>query len=245
MNKYQVKKFFIKLIPNVFLKFIEFETFRTHKYYKYLNISFSQDGEDLILSQLFYGVSDGLFVDIGAHHPIHFSNTYKFYLLGWRGLNIDAMPGSMKEFDLIRPEDINLEIGISNDSKSLNFFIFEQSKVNTFSEQMANEHLNNGGCLLSNVKVPTERIDRILEKNLKENTKIDFLSLDVEGLEFEVLTSNDWVKYRPKVILVESLKMKNKILFDDFFETVQYVLIAQTVNNLFYVDMTSDILPIK
>src|SRR6185437_4393165 len=81
---------------------------------QFLNCSFSQEGEDLVLAREFEGKTKGFFVDVGAHHPIRFSNTFKFYLQGWRGINIDAMPGSIAFHARVRLEDINLEVPISN-----------------------------------------------------------------------------------------------------------------------------------
>ena len=74
--------------------------------------SYSQEGEDMILKRFFEGKQRGFYVDVGSHHPKRFSNTYFFYKTGWRGINIDPMPGSMKLFDKIRTRDINLECGI-------------------------------------------------------------------------------------------------------------------------------------
>ena len=75
--------------------------------------SWSQEGEDMILHRIFGGKKSGFYVDVGAHHPKRFSNTYFFYCHGWRGINIDAMPGRMKLFNQWRPKDINLEMGVA------------------------------------------------------------------------------------------------------------------------------------
>ena len=77
--------------------------------------AYAQEGEDLILYRIFEQTPPGFYVDIGAHHPCCFSSTYLFYQRGWRGINIDAMPGSMDLFRRIRPRDINLESAISED----------------------------------------------------------------------------------------------------------------------------------
>lgn len=76
--------------------------------------SYSQEGEDMILHRIFERQCKGFYVDIGAHHPFRFSNTYLFYKRGWSGINIDAMPGSMNIFNKFRNRDINLEYGIGN-----------------------------------------------------------------------------------------------------------------------------------
>src|SRR5581483_2050578 len=85
---------------------------------------YSQEGEDLIASRLFDGKANGFFVDVGAHHPIRHSNTYLLYRRGWRGINIDATPGSMAAFRRLRPEDINIECLVANDPSSRRFYTF-------------------------------------------------------------------------------------------------------------------------
>src|SRR6186713_1276577 len=93
------------MIKRVFRKFSLVYDLLFDKYY---SISYSQEGEDLILKRFFSEKSGGFYVDVGAHHPKRFSNTYMFYKEGWSGINIDAMPGSMKLFNKVRSKDINL-----------------------------------------------------------------------------------------------------------------------------------------
>ena len=81
---------------------------------RYSNISYSLQGEDMVLKELFADKNQGFYVDVGAHHPFRFSNTYLFYKKGWRGINIDAMPRSMELFDKFRPRDINIECGVAS-----------------------------------------------------------------------------------------------------------------------------------
>jgi len=101
--------------------------------------AFSQEGEDLILGRVFEGKSDGFYVDVGAHHPTLYSNTYYFYLRGWRGINIDAMPGSMTAFKAGRPRDINLEIAVAENPGKLTYHIFNYPALNTFDPALAKE----------------------------------------------------------------------------------------------------------
>ncbi|MDX9799068.1 MAG: hypothetical protein RBT05_09445 [Bacteroidales bacterium] len=104
-----LKNEILSLVPKAFVD----KTLRKTNFMGFGSISFSQEGEDMLLSKLFELNEKGFFVDIGAHHPIRFSNTYKLYLKGWRGINIDAMPNSMDLFKKYRSEDINLEIPIA------------------------------------------------------------------------------------------------------------------------------------
>jgi hypothetical protein len=84
--------------------------------------SYSQEGEDRILLRPFENCKDGFYVDVGAHHPTRYSNTYLFYRMEWSGINIDAAPGSMNLFKKKRPRDINLEVAISDREEELTFY---------------------------------------------------------------------------------------------------------------------------
>lgn len=173
----------------------------------YSKKSYSQEGEDMILNRIFEFKDNGFYVDVGAHHPMRFSNTYFFYRKGWRGINIDAMPGSMKKFKLYRKGDINLEIAISNQNKELTYYMFNDPALNGFDEGLTkNRERESAYHVISEKKIQTLALSKILDQHLPTNQEIDFLSIDVEGLDLEVLQSNDWKKYKPKIVLVEALE---------------------------------------
>jgi hypothetical protein len=106
----------------------------------YSKPSFSQEGEDRLLDRYFGNRPTGFYIDVGAHHPHRFSNTYLFYMRGWRGINIDAMPDSMKPFRSMRPRDINLEIGVGRTDSVAKFHIFSEPAFNTFDGDLARQH---------------------------------------------------------------------------------------------------------
>ncbi len=166
--------------------------------------SFSSAGEDMILRHLLGSEKrDGFYVDVGAFHPVQASNTYFFYLNGWTGINIDARPGSADLFNKVRPNDINIESGVSDQTGQLTYyFIDETSSMNSFSR----EFLDQIG-MLKHVKreipVPVCRLSDLLHKHVEPGRTIDFLNVDVEGLDYNVLDSNDWDAYRPRVVVVE------------------------------------------
>ena len=171
-----------------------------------LSFTFSQEGEDLLLEELFQGklASGGFYVDVGAHHPRRFSNTYAFYLRGWRGINIDAAPGSMEPFRQIRPRDINIEVGVAETEGDLDFFIFNEAALNTFDPARVDFLQRTTGFRVHETrKVPTRRLDRILDEHLPPGQAIDFLNVDAEGLDGAVARSNDWSRHRPRVVLME------------------------------------------
>ena len=179
------------------------ESRKQMRYFK-PNFSYSQEGEDLVLRRLFEGRENGFYVDVGAHHPYRFSNTALFSENGWRGINIDPNPGTAILFDRYRPRDVNLELGINNTSEPLDFYIFKEPALNTFDSKTAAEHISSGKWeLLHKKSVQQKTLSEVLDRHLPEGQKIDFLSIDVEGLGYEVLTSNDWNKYLPDVIVIE------------------------------------------
>lgn len=200
----------------------------------YVVKAYSQEGEDLVLNRLFEGQKEGFYVDIGAHHPKRFSNTYFFYKKGWRGINLDAMPGSMKEFNKVRSRDINLEIPVSSKTQTLTYYSFEETAYNGFSKELSEERINNGIKLNFKKDIQTETLSNILDKHLPENVNIDFMSIDVEGLDLDVLKSNNWDKYKPKIVLIEtygsSLESALSSDINQFLKQHGYLAVAKTVN---------------
>ena len=201
--------------------------------------SFSQEGEDRILDRIFDQKKEGFFVDVGAHHPKRFSNTYYFYKRCWRGINIEARPGSKKIFDKYRPRDINLETAVSSENRTLIYYMFNDSALNGFSENVAKSKNGLGDYrIINKIKLKTQPLSEILEKHLKENEHIDYLNIDVEGLDYDILLSNDWNKFRPSIILVEDcdfdLQNVSQSEIYRFLLKKGYKLIAKTFNTLFF-----------
>ena len=227
-----------KYLPeNLYLKLIKIYN---DKFNPLFFKSYAQEGEDLVLNRLINEKEKGFFIDVGAHHPKRFSNTYYFYKKGWRGINIEARPGSKKLFDRYRPRDINLEIPISLTEKELNYYIFNEPALNGFNEEVA---LKKDGLrdykIIKKIKLRTKSLKNVLDEYLPKGKSIDFLTVDVEGLDLDVLKSNDWNKYLPKIILVEdsnfSLCDCKKSTIYQFLKSINYRLIARTFNTSFYI----------
>lgn len=208
------------------------------KSYIHHRVSFSQEGEDLVLMRMFEGQESGFYVDIGAHHPQRFSNTYLFYLKGWQGINIDAMPGSMDLFKKIRPRDINLEIAISDKEEILTYHEFNEPALNSFSVELSREYEKTSPYkIIKTWEIKTKPLADILESHLEVGQVIDFMSIDVEGLDYQVLVSNDWSKYRPSIILIEELSMNLKDASSKvgiFLRDQGYELFSKTFYTSFY-----------
>jgi len=200
--------------------------------------SYSQEGEDMIVRQLLKDVEAGFYVDVGAHHPKRFSNTYYFYKKGWSGINIDAMPGSMRLFSRVRPRDINIEAAVANGKKELLFYIFNEPALNTFDEKLALEYSNENHPVINKELITTRTLTEILKENLPKNQKIHFMSIDVEGLDLEVLKSNDWNMYRPSYLLIETHYTDIDDVTDSelykFVINNGYKMISKTILTLFF-----------
>ena len=200
--------------------------------------SYSQEGEDLILNRIMGHRDKGFYVDIGSFHPVHYSNTYFFYLMGWNGINLDATPGIKPLFDLVRPGDINLESAVSGDPHPRTFYMFRERALNTFSKEIADEYISLGHKLINTLSIKALPLAGILQSYVPAGQAIDFMSIDVEGAELSVLNSNDWDKYRPRYILIEALNLKfediNSNQVHMYLKEKGYELRAKSMNTLIY-----------
>jgi FkbM family methyltransferase len=205
---------------------------------RYGTRSYSQEGEDILLNKIFLRQKLGFYVDIGAHHPVHFSNTYLFYGRGWRGINIDPLPGAKRLFDRRRPRDINIEIGISSVPSSLPFYVFDNAVLSTFNKAERDLSLRRGFHVVQTLHVPVERLDSVLGRHPLDARQIDFMSIDVEGHEKDVVGSNDWERFRPKIVCLEILNVSivavEGLELTKYLEAKGYAFFAKTDNTCFF-----------
>jgi len=168
------------------------------------NTYYSQNGEDVILASLFRKTARGFYVDVGAHHPERYSNTRLLYKRGWRGVNIDPDASAARLFQKKRKRDTNICIGISRERGEKQFFMFADPAVNTFSPAMANVWQEGKNIpLRATIVVKTAPLREVLSEVVPAGMRIDFLNIDAEGLDRDVLESNDWERFRPEVIAIE------------------------------------------
>ncbi|HLX55336.1 MAG TPA: FkbM family methyltransferase [Aquella sp.] len=168
-------------------------------------ISFSQCGEDLIVQYIFRlrNVEKPSYLDIGAHHPFFLSNTTLFYKNGSRGINIEANPELLENFTKFRKEDINLNIGLSNKKEELDFYIMHDNTLSTFSKVECDALVLAGKVLKEVKKVKLTLLSDILQRYSMGKFP-DFMSIDVEGMDLQILKSIDYSLDTPKVICVEA-----------------------------------------
>lgn len=210
---------------------------------KYKKNSYSQCGEDLIVEFIFnaMGLKNITYLDIGAHHPYYLSNTALFYEKGFSGICVEPDPELFKEIKKYRRRDNCKNVGIGMDHQShANFYIMSTPTLNTFSEEEALRFAQGSHNIIRIDKIPLITIEDIMIP-LRGNTP-NFISIDVEGLDYAILKSFDFSRFRPEVFCVETLtytednseKKLNEII--DFMISKNYFVYADTYINTIFVD---------
>lgn len=204
---------------------------------KYKKYSYSFNGIDLVIDYIFKNQKLGTYIDVGAQHPISNNNTYLLHKRGWSGINIDLDKKNIDLFNLSRPKDINLNYAISDKEGEVEFYFYHNtSPINTLSKEVSDYQK----AKIKEIKmIKTYSLNDILKKiNFHKN--IDYMSIDVEGLEEKVLNGFNINKYNPKVVSVEFLDLTmNKLEFKN--NTINRVLNSNiykyfTDNNYYFVN---------
>jgi hypothetical protein len=202
-------------------------------YYKFRKKgAFSQHGEEEFLSAYFQGQETGTYVDIGCSHPFRISNTYGLYRKGWSGVAVDPIPVFGKLFRLWRPRDVFLNVGVGPENGDLTYFELIPSVLSTFDEATKNDLLAKHEAVLAKKYVmPVVTPNSVFEKYMSHG-KIDFLSIDVESLDFTILKAIDFSKHRPKLIAIEFNTEEDRLATLGHLEAVGYHLKATLGCNL-------------
>ena len=186
--------------------------------------SYAMDKEDLAILDNVKKYKSGFYVDVGCYHPIRNNNTYLLYKKNWRGVNIDLSEFSIDLFNFLRPDDCNIVAAISNTkSKSNIYYQKKLSQLTTLSEEQSKK------VFQGNIKIKeieTSTIDEILSKTKYANSTIDFLNIDIEGLDFEALQGLNFEKYDPKLICIEvhDFKVEDSKVYE-FLKKKNYKLV--------------------
>lgn len=195
----------------------------------------SQFGEETGLKRVFRIIEGndykGIYVDVGAYHPFQWSNTKWAYDKGWRGINIDPNPDSIALFEVHRPEDININCGVSDEEGVLPFYVCAESARSSF------ESLADTKNVEKVINIPIRTLDSILEEfNISQ---IDILDIDAEGFDERIIKSVDLEKYQPKCILIEMLGEEKSHFWDSdvhhFLVSKGYRIEALFVKTLLYI----------
>lgn len=209
---------------------------------KFRKNSYAQCGEDIIVKFIFdsIGVSKPSYIDIGAHHPHYLNNTAILYETGSRGINIEPDPVLFRKFERYRKEDININAGIGRENGMLDFYLMSSPTLNSFSRDASLEAEKEGYKIVDVKKIQVFPLKEVLDK-YSETKFPDFLSLDVEGLDMDILTSIDFTNNAPIVICVETISFSNTGIGEKdtaisrLLESNGYILYADTYINTIFV----------
>jgi len=196
--------------------------------------SYSQYGEDLVIDGITGNKPMGFFVDVGANDPVNLNNTKRFYDRGWHGINIEPNPVLFKKLDEQRMRDINLNIGVGSCAKESPFYMVSADTLSSFNKADAERN-----CRIFNERIiETKNIHMqplvaILD-DYNMGHDIVFMSVDVEGYELEVLSTNDWHRYRPYLIVIEINNNTAAIL--SYLKKNGYELVFRNHTNGIFVD---------
>lgn len=198
--------------------------------WKRLRFSYSQHGEDIIAEALL-PQEQGFYVDVGAFHPVMISNTYLFYRKGWSGIAIDAKPWTTSRFRRQRPRDIVVESAVGEEEGVVTFELMDQEGAGE-TDRIAGAGVPGESERKPDhtMQVTSKRLATILDQHLPSNHHIDFLTVDCEGNDLSVLRSNDWNKYRPRVIAVEDWEQESVSKICSYLSDQGYRLVITTKN---------------
>ena len=204
-------------------------------------LSYSQSGEDLIIRFVFDNleIKNPSYIDIGAYDPYEYSNTAIFYKDGSRGINLEPLPDQYQKFLIDRKEDINLNIAISDKTGETDFSIMPNKKLSRMVNYTGKDETSSVSQR-SIIKIKTTTIMSVLQ-NYCNKTLPDFLSIDTEGSDLQILKSIDYNYYSPHLICIETMTHSQKRggskkideIFD-FLESKGYFVYANTyINSIF------------
>lgn len=172
---------------------------------KQFRISYGQFGEDIPIFMIFRkkltNRNHGFFVDVGAYHPTKWSNTYYLYKRGWRGINIDMEPLKIQAFNIRRPKDTNICQAISDNPEPVKIYTHGAYTVGATID--AQTGIEKHGDIADAQIVHPRSLTDVIDGTHYKGREIDYLNIDAEGHDLNVLKSLDFDRYKPKVISVE------------------------------------------
>ena len=213
----------------------------THHDQRFGGVTYAQHGDDIVIRAVFdsLGIDNPSYLDIGAHHPTNISNTKLFYDAGSRGINVEANPYLFQQFLIERPEDVNLNFGVGKQSGFLEFFMIDEySGRDSFDYDTVMDFIiENPEFKIHEIReLPVMTVSQVLINK----TIPDFLTIDVEGKDFEILSSIDYQRYPFKLICVEAPKahyeLRQPLL--DLMQKNNYFPLIRCGENLIFVDKT-------
>ena len=167
-------------------------------------ISYAQRYEDLHLLRCFGAQRTGFYIDIGAGHPVYDNVSFAFYLRGWRGITVEPNPWLAELSAAVRPRDHRVQSLVGSAPGTASYYLVEDfhglsTTVASHAEAARQEY----GKGARSMTMPVATLAALCAGNVP--AAIDFLKVDVEGAEKDVLAGGDWRRFRPKVVVLEAL----------------------------------------
>ena len=187
-----------------------------------LQSTYSQCGEDLAIAR-YLPERYGIYVDVGAGHPVIGSNTFKLDKRGFEGIIIEPISKFAFEFKKRKSKVKIYQTICAGDASETPFFEFEKSFLSTSSIEDSERLIKSGEVLIQKSRVTPIRLSDL---NFSVTPEFpSFLDIDTEGTDLSVLRSNDWIKFRPRVVLVETHR-RDRVQIVEFLESVSYHEVA-------------------
>lgn len=165
-------------------------------------ISYAQNFEDVMLERAFANLAEGFYVDVGAWDPDLESVTRHFYERGWRGVNIEPNPYYFRRLQARRPRDVNLSVAVGARGGQATMTLVHDTGMSSLDVNVAALHAPLG-FEQEEMQVEVRTLNSVFEEQAPST--VHFLKIDCEGSERDVIVAFDLGRFRPWIILVESV----------------------------------------
>ncbi len=204
-------------------------------------VAYAQQGEDLVIMQALgmLGINKPRYLDVGAFHPTIGSNTYLAYLSGGSGVLVEPNPPMAKMLGEVRSRDTVVPAGVgTGEAEEADYYLMrDRPQLNTFSKAQVDRYIAEGGALEKTIKMKLVKLDAVLQEHFSGG--IDLLSVDVEGLDLEILQTMSPDGPRPAVICVETSVYGTTTLVPEIFSLLEergYTARGGSMINTVFVD---------
>jgi FkbM family methyltransferase len=193
-------------------------------------ISYAQNFEDVMIARLFPRDHKGFYIDVGAADPLHLSVTKHFYDAGWHGINVEPLPRFHQRLVDARPRDVNVQAVIGRKQAARTFFEIAELPENSTSDEAVMAQLKEQGRTVHTHQVEVVSLEEVCDRHVGDR-QIDFMKIDVEGGELEVLQSANWRRYRPVLLVIEAVVVNGR---EETWAGWEHVLIEQGYEKVWF-----------
>jgi FkbM family methyltransferase len=195
--------------------------------------TFSQHGEDRFVLEYFDN-RPGFYIDVGANHPFRASNTYLLYLNGWRGITIEPLPHLSRKHRLYRPHDLHFNGGAGSREGTMQFYEMTPNLASTFDAELAADWIRRKQAVQTSCRDMPVTTIALLWKQLGVHRQVDFLTVDCEGRDLDVLRGIDWSFTKPRLITIETDHEHTAGEIGHFLTQIGYKFLAVKGCNTFF-----------